>query len=145
MLKSCPNYASYFTEPSSTGHKQYLALRKFFVDGFSAEQIASETGYSVSTVYSMVRDFKEAYNETEEPFFKLNKIGRKPIDHKGDVEETVINLRKKYYSVPDIQIALDALGIKLTVYSIEKIIKEAGFARLPRRDNEFKREVISSH
>jgi len=149
MLKTNPNvdFSSYFTKPSAPGHRQYLALRKFFADGCSAEQVAKECGYTISSVYSMVRDFKEKMGsgDSEDPFFKDNKTGRKPIDHKGEIEETVINLRKKYFSVPDILIATDALGYGLTIYSIEKIITDAGFARLPRRDKQFKSDAVSSY
>ena len=149
MMKTNPNinFASYFTEPSSPAHKQYLALRRFFADGFTAEQVAKESSYSTSTVYSMVRDFKEklSSNELEDPFFKENKTGRKPTEYKEGIEEKVISLRKKYFSVPDIQIAMDAMGFRLTIYSIEKIIADAGFARLPRRDKQFKSEVVSSY
>jgi hypothetical protein len=121
-------------------------MRRFYHDGFTAEEVAKESGYTVSTVYSMARNFKESIlKEDGDPFFKEdNKSGRKPIDRKKEVAETVINLRKKYFSVPDIQIAMDALGFKLTIYAIEKIITDAGFARLPRRDKQFKNEVISS-
>jgi len=148
MLITNPNldFSSYFIEPPSAIHKQYLALRRFFADGYTAEQVAKECGYSTSTVYSLVRDFKErlSSNDSEDPFFKEIRTGRKPIDRKGEIEETVINLRKKYFSVPDILIATDAMGYGLTVYAIEKIIKDAGFARLPRRDNQFKRDAVSS-
>ena len=149
MLKTHPknDYIDYFAEPSSAVHRQYLALRKFFADGYTAEQVANECGYSTNTIYSMVRDFKEKINNNdyEDPFFKGTKTGRKPIDHKGEIEETVINLRKKYYSVPDILIATDAMGMGLTIYSIEKIINDAGFARLPKRDKQFKNDTVSSH
>jgi transposase len=147
MLKIIPNdCSSYFTEPANPAHKQYLALRWFFADGYSAEQAAKESGYSISTVYSMVRDFKRKIgNDSQDPFFRESKTGRKPVNHKEEVEEAVINLRKKYFSVPDIQVAMDALGIRLTIYSIEKIITDAGFARSPRRDRQFKSEVISSY
>ena len=101
MLKTNPNIdcASYFTEPSNSAHKQYLALRRFFADGHTAAQVAKETGYSQSTVYSLVRDFKKKLNseDSEDPFFKDVKTGRKPSDCKEEIEETVINLRKKYF------------------------------------------------
>ena len=137
---------SYFENPSSTFHKQYLAMRRYYYDGCTAEEVAKESGYTVSTVYSMARGFKEnILKGGGDPYFKEdNKSGRKPIDRSGEVEEIVVNLRKKYFSVPDIQITLDALDIKLTVYAIEKIITDAGFARLPRRDKQFRKEVISS-
>jgi len=95
----------------------------------------------------MVRDFKKKFDsgDSEDPFFKEHKTGRKPIDHKEEIEETVINLRKKYFSVPDILIATDAMGFNLTIYSIEKIITDAGFAKLPRRDKRFKSDVASSY
>jgi hypothetical protein len=126
-------------------HRQYLALRSFFVDGRTAEQVADASGYSVSTVYSMVRDFKGKIGTgTEDPFFKTNRTGRKPTAHKEDVRETVISMRKRYLSVPDIQVALDAMGINMAIYSIEKIISDAGFARLPRRDRQFREEARSS-
>jgi len=145
-MKTTPNrYVSYFTEPSSPAHRQYLALKKFFSDGCTAEQVAEETGYSVGTVYAMVRDFKKTMDKSDgDPFFKENKTGRKPIDHSEGVKEIVINLRKKYLSVPDIQIALEAQDIHLPVYSIEKIITDAGFARLPRRDKLLTNEALSS-
>ena len=46
MLTTDPklDYAAYFTEPTNPTHKQYLALRRFFADGHTAEQIAKETG-----------------------------------------------------------------------------------------------------
>jgi hypothetical protein len=137
---------SYFANPSAAFHRRYLAMRRFFHDGWSAEQVAKESGYAVATVYSMARDLKESVlSEEEDPFFKEDgKAGRRPIDHPDEAEETVISLRKKYFSVPDIQIATDALGLGLSVYAIEKIITTAGFARLPRRDRQFKNEVISS-
>ena len=143
MLKTTPNkYISYFTDPSLASHRQYLALRMFFADSKTAEQIAQETGYSVGTVYAMVRDFKKSFdNFDDDPFFKETRTGRKPIDHSGGTKGIIINLRKKYLSVPDIQVALDAQNIYMSIYSIEKIINDAGFARLPRRDGQLKNET----
>ena len=148
MLKLNPNIdcVDYFINPSSASHRQYLALKMFFLDNCSAEQVARISGYSVSTIYSMVRDFKTYIsNNNEDPFFKDIKAGRKPIDHSEELKDIVINLRKKYLSVPDIQVALNALNKPLPIYSIEKIINEAGFARLPRRDKQFRNEANFAH
>ena len=111
MLKTTPNSEcrAYFTESLSPIHKQYLALRDFFAGGLTADEVAKKHGYSVGTVYGMTRDFRRALeNQEEDPFFKTVKVGRRPIDHEGEIAETVVNLRKKYFSVPDIQVALDA-------------------------------------
>ena len=146
MLKTTPNkYTSYFTEPTSPTHRQYLALRMFFAEKCTAEEVAQRTGYSIGTIYAMVRDFKKELDDSgNDPYFKENRTGRKPIEHSGGVKEIVINLRKKYLSVPDIQVALNAQGISSTIYAIEKIITDAGFARLPRRDNQLRNETRSA-
>ena len=147
MIKITPKseFASFFAEPSNTLHKQYLALRQFFLNGHTAEQVADEFGYSVGTVYSLVRDFKiKMRNDGEDPFFKVNKSGRKPVDQKGEVENLVIEFRKKYLSVPDIKIALDGLGINVSEGYVYDIVRRAGFARLPRRSKDAKNETISS-
>ena len=147
MIKTTPNseFVAFFAEPSNTLHKQYLALRQFFLNGCTAEQIAIEFGYSVSTVYSMVRDFKaKIRNSSEDPFFKVNKVGRKHADQNGEIEELVIAYRKKYLSVPDIKITLNGLGFKVSEGYIYNLIHNAGFARLPRRSRDEKYETLSS-
>ena len=147
MTETTPNFefTSYFSEPNNKLHKQYLALRRFFLDGHTAAQIAVEFDYSIGTVYALVRDFKtNIRNGSEDPFFKVNKTGRKPIDQQGVIEELVIDYRKKYYSVPDIKIALNGLGVNISEGLIYEIITKAGFARLPRRGKDAKNEILSS-
>jgi len=144
MSKIIPNIVcqNYFSDLSNPVHKQYLALRDFYFEGLTAEQVAIKHGYTISTVYTLARDFKKALDtQNEDPFFKAVKTGRKPADYSGGIKETVIELRKKNFSVPDIKIALDAQGKRITIYGIEKILNDAGFARLPRRD---KQERIAS-
>jgi len=146
MGKITPNQdlVAYFKNPSSPMHKQYLALRRFFVDGYTADQVAAESGYAVGTIYAMVRDFKaDLRNEKDDPFFKAKKIGRKPIDQKGEIETLIVGFRKKYLSVPDIKIALDSMGINVSEGYIYETIHNAGFAKLPRRDKELKHAMVS--
>lgn len=138
MMKTNPKMfcRSYFTEELTPLHRKYIALRDFFVEDLSAAQVADKHGYTVSTVYSMTRDFRQELSCNEDPFFKTVNVGRKPIDHKGEIAELVVALRKKYLSVPDIQVALNSRGITLTIYTIEKILSDEGFARLHRRDKQ---------
>ena len=99
MTKTTPNIdcVNYFTSPENILHRQFLALRRFFVDGFTASQIAEEFGYSMGGVYALIRDFKDKIkNGTEDPFFKVNKVGRKPVDQEGEIEKLVVGFRKKY-------------------------------------------------
>ena len=147
MMKITPNSKcfSYFSEPSNTLHRQYDALRRFFVDDRTAEQVALEFGYSIGTVYALVSDFKKKLqDDSQDPFFKVNKAGRKPIYQEGEIEKLVIDCRKNYLSVPDIKITLDSMGLSVSEGFIYEIIHNAGFARLPRRTKTFKDETIAA-
>ena len=53
-----PVIIQYFAAPDKPLHRQYIALRSFLYDGNSAETVAAEYGYTVSTVYTLARDFK---------------------------------------------------------------------------------------
>jgi len=52
-------------------------------------------------------------------------------------------MRKKYYSVPDIKVALDALGYSISEKNIFNIVSGDGFSRLPRR-TELVRQQLES-
>jgi len=136
MVKNNPNRSpgDYFLDLSNPIQRQYLALRRFFVDGHSAEQVALEFGYAVPTVYSLVRDFKAKLTSTEDPFFKESKRGRPKLDHEGEITALVVAHRKKYRSVPEIKAALDAQGITVSERYITSLLEQEGFARLPRRE-----------
>ena len=49
----------YFKSKDIVNKKRYDALRAFFLDEHSAEEIASQYGYTVSSLYSLVRDFRK--------------------------------------------------------------------------------------
>jgi len=133
---------AYFTAANNPLHRQYLALRMFFVDGCAASQVALEYGYSVATVYSLVRDFKEKFTSgSDDPFFKESKTGRPKLDHGGEIGRLIVAYRKKYLSVPEIKAALDAQNIKVSERYITSLLTKEGFARLPRRENEVRNNV----
>jgi hypothetical protein len=46
----------YFAEPYQSLHRQYLAMRSFFLDGDTAETVAAKHGYKVSTVYTIAME-----------------------------------------------------------------------------------------
>jgi len=51
MANNNPNIdpADYFNKKANPLHKQFLALRMFYVEGASAEQVASKYGYTLSS------------------------------------------------------------------------------------------------
>lgn len=135
----------YFAEPRHILHKQYEALRAFFVDRMAAEDVAHTFGYTISTVYSLIRNFRKSISARPfaDPFFITRKAGRKPVDLTGEINRLIISLRKKYLSVPDIKAILDSLDYQVSERYVYDVITKDGFARLPRRAKAVKEHAPS--
>lgn len=129
------NEKEYFLKPSTVTQKQYEALRAFFLEELPAKDAAEKFGYTFRAFTSLVADFRKKLRmlQGEDPFFLVKKPGRKELKEKASIVSKVVQLRKKYLSVPDIKVALDGKGIKVSEKKIYLIVKQEGFARLPRR------------
>jgi DNA-binding transcriptional MerR regulator len=80
----------------------------------------------------------------DDPFFIKKSAGRKIKAETNKAKEIIIALRKKYFSVQDIKTVLDAQQIKVSEKQIHNILKQEGFARLPRRSKSAKKQVMTS-
>jgi transposase len=150
MVKIDPKNISpfeYFNNKDNSMQNRYLSLRAFFYDNLPVTEVAAKYGFTTSTVYSIIRDFKKqlAENPDEDPFFKYTTSGRKEIDKDGEITNKIISLRKQYLSVPDIKSVLDSSNINVSEKYILIILKKEGFARLPRRSKEQKHKLVFSN
>ena len=60
----------FFLEPEQTFHRRYEALRAFFVERRSLEEIAAQFGYRVAALKSMVSRFRAGCRTGQaSPFF----------------------------------------------------------------------------
>jgi len=143
-----PAISQYFAEPRQPIHRQYLALRGFFFEGRNAEDVAKEFGYTVNTVYTLVRNFRGRLQSCEEqgedPFFLMLKPGRKRADRDDELVEAILSFRKKYLSIPDIKILLDGRGYNVSEGFIYSVCDENGFTRLPKRSRWQRQELMES-
>ena len=119
-----------FLIPKNATHRQYEALRAFYVDHMPSHEVAKKFGYSPNSFRVLCHHFSQNPNRD---FFLEPKKGPQKAPKKDDVREKVVLLRKKNFSVYDIQAELIEGGKKLSTPSILQILKEEGFARLPRR------------
>ena len=128
------SYAQFFALPHSPLHRRYEVLRAFFLEGLTAEAVAQRFGYAPGTVYAMTRDFRR-FDDPAAFFFRPPDLpGRPPAPPHPDQCQRVIELRKANLSVPDIKARLDAeSGHAPSLRSIGNVLREEGFARLPRR------------
>ena len=122
---------AFFDHPSSRRQCQYEAVRAFVKDSMSAEEVALKFGYVAATVYALVRDVKAG----KICLFPQVKLGPKKRRTPQEILEAIVALRKEGLSSVDIHERLLADGIELSVRTIERITKEAGFEKLKRRTN----------
>ena len=127
--------ASFFLEPVLVTHKQYEALRMYFVENRPAHEVAGHFGYTYRAFTSLIYSFRDKLSDdkTGSFFFVENQPGRKISSATDEAKSLVIEMRKKYYSIPDIKVALDGLGYPISQKNIFNIVSKEGFSRLPRR------------
>jgi hypothetical protein len=133
----------YFEMPKSVAHKQYEALRMYYIDNAPAHEVAQRFGYTYRAFTSLVTTFRRKIimDPKDSIFFVENTPGRKISPETNEAKSVIIDMRKKYYSVPDIKVALDGLGHNLSEKNIYNIIAAEGFSRLPRRSKLAKQQL----
>jgi hypothetical protein len=119
-----------FLEPSNSTHRQYEALRAFFVEGGPSAQAAARFGYTPGSFRALVHQFR--HRPGRDFFVPTAREGRPPAKQRR-LRERVIALRKQNLSVHDISRALTRDGESLSPAAVAAILKEEGFAKLPRR------------
>jgi transposase len=119
-----------FVEPSNSTHRQYEALRAFFVDGLPSAEAAARFGYTPGSFRVLVHQFR---NQPGREFFAPTAREGRPPGKQSRLREQVVALRKQNLSVHDISRALAHDGESLSPAAVAAILKEEGFAKLPRR------------
>jgi hypothetical protein len=119
-----------FLEPSNTAHRQYEALRAFFVDGVPSAEAATRFGYTPGSFRVLVHQFR---NHPRREFFPPPAPAEKPLSKQARLHKQVVALRKQNLSVHDISRALATEGESVSPATIAVILKQDGFAKLPRR------------
>jgi len=123
-----------FLRPKNATHRQYEALRAYFVEGLPSAEAAANFGYSPGSFRVLCSQFRK---NPDRVFFVEPSRGPRAAPKKDAVRDQVIALRKQNLSIYDISQALEADGKKINPVSVAKILKEEGFAKLPmRRDDE---------
>ncbi len=126
-------FARYFLEPSNPTHRRYEALRAYFIDGLPSAQVAARFGYTPGSFRVLVHQFRHA---PERPFFVHPARGVRSRSRQQRLRDRVVALRKQNASIYEISRALSREDEPISPATIAGILKEEGFARLPRRLDE---------
>lgn len=119
-----------FLEPANSTHRQYEALRAFFVEGVPSAEAAARFGYTPGSFRVLVHQFR---NHPGRDFFVPTAREGRPPGKQRRLREQAVALRKQNLSVHDISRALARDGEALSPAAVAAILKDEGFAKLPRR------------
>jgi len=122
-----------FLVPANSTHRQYEALRAYFVERLPSAEVARRFGYSPGSFRVLCHMFRR---HPDRPFFLPPAKGPRTAPKMDQAREQVIALRKQNLSIYDISEALQAAGSALSPAAVSLILNQEGFARLPRRADE---------
>jgi len=123
----------FFEEPGHPRHRMYEALRAYFVEGRLPKQIARAFGYSVGYFHVLCHHFRR---DPQPAFFVSPRPGPRSQPKKSAARDLLIRLRKQNYSVYEISQTLKERHCPLSPTAVREVLKEEGFAPLPRRLDE---------
>jgi len=127
------SFRRYFLAPRNTTHRQYEALRAYFVDGLPSAEVARRFGYTPGSFRVLCTEFRK---EPDRPFFLEPTRGPQSSPKADRVRDEVVTLRKQNLSIYDISRALEEAEQRLSPAAVAKMLKQEGFARLPRRHDD---------
>ncbi len=131
--KSLTACRRYFLEPEVVKHRAYEALRGYFVEGRPSHEVAQAFGYSPGAFRVMCHHFRR---DPDPGFFNAPQPGPRTQPKKSAARELIEELRKQNYSVYEISETLKERKISLSPTAVREVLKELGYAPLPRRLDE---------
>ena len=114
-------------------------MRAYFVDQLSSHEAAAKFGYTPGSFRVLCHQFRQ---EPQRPFFLADRAAsRRTVPSAtppktSRLHEKVIALRKQNFSIYDIVRALQLEQEALSAPAVWSILRDAGFAKLPRRRDE---------
>jgi len=118
-----------FLTPPTAKQRQYEALRAYGLEGLAAKAAAERFGFTEATLYAWAHRLRCGQLELF-PAAPTGPKGRRLTPYGRD---QMVQLRKQHYSVAEIVERLAADQIEVSSRTVERILKEAGFGTLPRR------------
>jgi hypothetical protein len=124
--------ARFFLEPEGPLQRQYEAFRAYFVEGLPSQEVARRFGYTPGSFRVLCHQFRHDSSK-DQRFFQSVRHGPRDAPARARVRDLAIAMRKRNLSVYDIQHELAAGGHAISINALAVLLREEGFARLPRR------------
>jgi len=121
---------TFFTRPALDWQRRYEALRASFVDKLPAKTVGERFGYSAEYVRLLRHLFVNEKLDFTDPVPE-GKAARRAVT--TEIRTKIRAFREKQLSASEIFRLLSEQGRKISVRTVERVLAEEGFARLPRR------------
>ena len=116
--KKITNFANCFLQPTNSTHRQYEALRAYFVDQLPSKQAAKRFGYTDGSFRVLVHQFRK---NPQRQFFLPPAKGPHKAPKKDKLRNNIITLRKQNLSIYDISKVLKTQGHQMSPVNISLI------------------------
>ena len=120
----------FFLHPKNDWQRRYEALRASYVDRLPAKAVAERFGYSTSYVNLLRHQFAHGKIDFNEPFPE-GKVKRRAVNEM--LRKRICQWRKQNLSAGEIAQILSEQGVEISLRTVERILAEEGFPKLPRR------------
>ena len=120
----------YFLHPTHEWQRRYEALRASFVERLPARIVANRFGYTENYINVMRHQFIHGKIDFSEPV-PDDKVKRHRVDAKTRTK--ICSWREQRLSAGEITQLLSDDGIEISVRTVERILAEEGYPKLPRR------------
>jgi hypothetical protein len=128
-------HARFFLAPETPLQRQYEALRAYFVEQLPSREVARRFGYTPGSFRVLCHQFRHDPAKRA-AFFAVAGPGPHAAPARDRVRELVVAMRKRNLSVYDIRRELADAGHDISINALSVLLREEGFARLPRRLDE---------
>ena len=125
----------FFLSPENPAHRQYEALRCYFLENVPSQEAARRFDYSPGAFRVLCHEFRHDPAKRA-GFFQPVQRGPQKAPARDRVRQLAVAMRKKNLSVYDIQRDLASAGHTISINALTVLLREEGFARLPRRGDQ---------
>ena len=120
----------FFLEPANSKQRMYEALRAYFIDELPSAEVAHAFNYSPGSFQVLCHHFRR---DADPNFFVSTRPGPRSQPKKSAARDLIVRLRKQNHSVYEISDALKEQHCPLSPTAVGEVLKQEGFAPLPRR------------
>src|ERR1019366_1813392 len=109
-----------FLEPANPTHRQYEALRAYFLEGIPSAEAAARFGYTPGSFRVLCHGFRQ---DLPRPFFLPVTKGPRVSTKRNTTREKIIELRKQNLSIYDISRTLQEEDRRLSPAAVARVLK----------------------